>query len=564
MRIKSVHLKDYKRFVDLTVDSIPETTRLVILIGPNGSGKSSLFDAFLLKSWTSRNNYSITGSNQYGGYYNRGPTGVQTTAEVSQKISIDFHTSGPRTPNDWGAAFNIRSAYRNEADFRLQSIQAVQSPHEVTRFSRIIDADQSVSDNYQRLVWKRQADVDRDAPEDMTVGTYRREFLSDLQSAMRTLFTDPYLVLQDFGGVQDAGTFRFSKGMAEDFHYKNLSGGEKAAFDLLLDIFVKRTVYQDAIYCIDEPEAHIATALHGPLLNSMLDLVPDQSQLWIATHSVGFVRQAYELMKEVGDVVFLDFADHDFDQGVVITPRVPNRSFWQTTYEVALDDLADLVAPKTIVICEGSKSKADRGFDADCYNRLFADIQPDTLFISVGSSSEVENSQHLAGVIKSIAKGVTVRKVIDRDDMHPEERIESIEGGVCVLGRRELENYLYDPEVLRTFLRRIGREDITDGILCKRQELLDNAQMPDDVKSVTQELFEYIRGSTQFAQLGRRREAFARLYLVPALRDTPSVFHELLEDIFPQQSQAESSSIQKLANTHLSEDFSSRGASSAS
>ena len=33
MRIKSVHLQDYKRFVDLTLTEIPETTRLVVLIG---------------------------------------------------------------------------------------------------------------------------------------------------------------------------------------------------------------------------------------------------------------------------------------------------------------------------------------------------------------------------------------------------------------------------------------------------------------------------------------------------------------------------------------------------
>ncbi len=532
MKIKSVQLEDYKRFVDLTIRDIPETTRLIVLIGPNGSGKSSLFDAFLLKSWASRTNYSITSSDQYGGYYNRGPTGVQTTAEVAQGISIEFHSRAPRTPNDWAAAFNIRSAYRNEADFRLHSIQAVQSPHEVTRFSRIIDADQSVSDNYQRLVWKRQADIDRDAPEEMSIGKYRREFLSDLQAAMQTLFTDPTLVLQDFGGLQDAGAFRFSKGTADDFHYKNLSGGEKAAFDLLLDVFVKSTVYEDAIYCIDEPEAHIATALHGPLLKSMLELVPQESQLWIATHSAGFVRQAYELMKKEDSVVFLDFANRNFDQSVEMTPRVPNRSFWQSTYEVALDDLADLVAPENVVICEGSKSQADRGFDADCYNRIFADRRPDTMFISFGSSSEVENSRHLAGLIGAIANGVTVWWVIDRDDMDPKERMERIRHGVRVLRRRELENYLYDPEVLRTFLKMQGKADLADCILKKRLDLLSCSPMPDDVKSVTQELFEYIRRSTRITQLGRKREDFAISYLVPALRETQGVFQELFEDIF--------------------------------
>ena len=37
MRIKRVHLKNYKRFTELTIDDLPETTRLVVLVGPNGT-----------------------------------------------------------------------------------------------------------------------------------------------------------------------------------------------------------------------------------------------------------------------------------------------------------------------------------------------------------------------------------------------------------------------------------------------------------------------------------------------------------------------------------------------
>ena len=117
--------------------------------------------------------------------------------------------------------------------------------------------------------------------------------------------------------------FDSPKQPSSDFHYKNLSGGEKAAFDLLLDLFVKRDEYQDAIYCIDEPEAHVATALHGLLLEVVLDIMPSESQLWIATHSIGFVRKAYEMMRQKGDVVFLDFSGRDFDQEVQIRSLRP-------------------------------------------------------------------------------------------------------------------------------------------------------------------------------------------------------------------------------------------------
>ena len=46
MRIKNIHLRNFKRFTDLTIREIPETSKLVLLIGSNGSGKSCLFDAF--------------------------------------------------------------------------------------------------------------------------------------------------------------------------------------------------------------------------------------------------------------------------------------------------------------------------------------------------------------------------------------------------------------------------------------------------------------------------------------------------------------------------------------
>ena len=49
MRIRSIHLKDFKRFTDLTIKGIPDAAKLVILVGPSGSGKSSLLDA--INTW---------------------------------------------------------------------------------------------------------------------------------------------------------------------------------------------------------------------------------------------------------------------------------------------------------------------------------------------------------------------------------------------------------------------------------------------------------------------------------------------------------------------------------
>ena len=529
MRIKRVRLKNYKRFTELTIADLPDTARLVVLVGPNGTGKSSVFDSFLLKAKAAFGNYRLSGDTEH--YYDKVLLSLNTH-EVASRVGIEFHGVG-EDEVDWKSAFQVRSAYRNESDFSIAALRATKSEDAAPRIARIIDLDESVSKNYERMVWQRLQDLDRDAPEDLTIGKYRKESLGDLQQAMRGLFSNPDLLLQDFGGIH-AGSFRFSKGNVADFHYKNLSGGEKAAFDILLDVFVKRDEAKEAVFCIDEPELHVATGLQGPLIASILALLRDGPQLWIATHSIGIVREAYKMLRErPGEVVFLDFSGRDFDGSVTITPSAPNRVFWENMYEIALDDLSSLVAPHRIIICEGSKNKHVKAFDAGCYNQLFADEFPDTLFISQGGSSEVIQSEHLVGILKSIAHGIGVQKLIDRDDMTDDIRAQVIAQGIRVLRRRELEEYLYDPEVLRTFLQTEGcKESVVETVLSKREALVSGQAGPKNIKDVSRQAFDAIRQDTGLPNLGNDREEFASQFLVPALRKTHVAYEELREDVF--------------------------------
>ncbi len=529
MRIKNVRLKNYKRFADLTIANLPASARLVVLVGPNGTGKSSLFDSFLLKASTAFGNYSLDDDRSQ--YYER-IIQSKSTHEVANHVAIEFHGAGGRNV-DWGSVFQVRSAYRNESDFQIEELRATGPSDVRPHISRIIDADKSVSRNYTRMAWKRMQDLDKDAPENVTFGKYRRESLGDLQKAMRNLFSDPTLTLQDFGGMQ-ASSFRFSKGDAEDFHYKNLSGGEKAAFDILLDVFVKRDEAQDSVFCIDEPELHMATGLQGPLIASILKLLPESAQLWVATHSIGIVKQAHKIQQErPGEVVFLDFSGRNFDGPVTLEPSTPNRMFWKNTYNVTLDDLASLVAPHHVVICEGSKYKHVKAFDARCYNEMFADEFPETLFISQGGSGEVLKSEHLIGILQAVAQGMSVQKLLDRDDMTEEERTQKISKGTSVLRRRELEEYLYDPDVLRTFLEdQDCGKTMVEEVLSERESLVNDQAGPQNIKDLSRKLFEVIRRITHLEHLGNNREEFALAWLVPALRDTLGVYKELREDVF--------------------------------
>ena len=123
MRIKSVHLQNYKRFTDLRVEELPTTARLVVLLGPNGSGKSSLFDAFLFKG----QNVPTIRSSSIDDYYQKQWDASQRlrSPQVWESIQVTLHSNEP-SGSEWQSVFNVRSPYRNEPDFKVESIASQQ------------------------------------------------------------------------------------------------------------------------------------------------------------------------------------------------------------------------------------------------------------------------------------------------------------------------------------------------------------------------------------------------------------------------------------------------------
>jgi hypothetical protein len=319
----------------------------------------------------------------------------------------------------------------------------VQGPvTEERRFGRMIESDAAVSSNYRRLASRAFEDAFALHPATTTLGEFREKVIGDIRDSVQRLF--PGLVLNTLGNPLEDATFRFDKGTAISFDYKNLSDGEKAIFDLLLDLVVKRGELPEAIYCIDEPDAHMNARLQSALLGELYSLLPAQAQLWVATHSIGMMRKARELAEVTpGTVAFLDFGDRDFDQPTLIEPSRPTRAFWQNQLEVALDDLAHLVAPREIVICEGNPAGPTPGkdaeFDATCYNTIFGDEFPDVKFLSAGNAADVTRDRlAFLAALPKIAAGITVRRLIDRDDHAPEDIKQFNAAGISVLSRRNI------------------------------------------------------------------------------------------------------------------------------
>ncbi len=534
MHIKSVHLTAFRRFSDLTITGLPESARLVVIAGPNGTGKSSVFDAF--RMWLFYHAFQNYGD-QDRLYYLKADL---PSVAWGHLVTVDFHEDLPTDLTERKKVFYIRSAYRHEADFSLTQLQRSGSPLDRPPVSKLIDPDRTVSANYQGLVSLALDGVFSGEYDVLNVAALREHFIGEVRSSMQRVFDD--LVLRTPGDPLRDGSFYFEKGASKHFHYKNLSGGEKAAFDLLLDLTVKRRTFDNTVFCIDEPETHINTKVQSRLLEELVRLVPEGSQLWVATHSIGMMAKARHLQEvDPAAVAFVDFGGQDFDRPVTLSPITANREFWRSTLEVALGDLASLVAPRRVVLCEGrpvavgGTSKAE--FDASCYRTIFAAEYPDVAFISVGSQSEVTDDRlGIATAIETVVSGTTVTRVVDRDDRTDEEVDELRRQGIRVLSRRHLEAYLMDEEVLARLCEAVNQPDKLEDVLAAksraiRQEVLDRGRPEDDVKAAVGNFYVAVRSILRLTRHGNTKDAFLRHTLAPLIVPGSEVYAALQRDV---------------------------------
>lgn len=511
MRIRSIHLKDFKRFVDLTIENIPETAKLVILVGPSGSGKSSLFEA--INAWGKDQRQSQYDSE----YYKRdGHFTIASYMEQFSNLGVTIEADDP--PSNLGEACYIRSAYRHTPKFSSSSIMKVDETeywryHGQRNFST---PDDEVQRNYQRVYGQMIKEIFNSNT--LTNVEIREDVIGKVREALQSIF--PELQLHSLEDPEGKGTFYFEKGAAKKYNYVNLSGGEKAAFDLLLDFIVRGKNYPNAAMCIDEPEGHMGLSAQGKLLQVLYQLIPEKSQLWLGTHSIGILRASKKILEEnPGKVVYLDFSGHDFDQKVEIKPIMkPDRDHWQKLHNSVLDDLSGLLAPDKIIVCESTSGTS--GFDSHCYNQIFSEYFPDALFVSAGSKSELEK---IIPILQGIIQNSEIFVVRDRDGMLDKKREKLIKGGTRVLTRRTIEDYLVDHEVLDKFASEYGLD--TNQLQILKNITKDNA------KANSGQIYQIISNNFRLT-VGDDREEFLSDVLAPLFRDNMTVFQELKTDIF--------------------------------
>ncbi|MFN5538814.1 MAG: AAA family ATPase [Candidatus Melainabacteria bacterium] len=463
MFIKKLQLKNFKRFTDLTIDLLPssplesgsldnnqQAPKLVLLIGANGCGKSCVFDAFefLNKCQGKINAYPNSYGEEQKKYYRKDPS--EETHFFGERIEVDFSnglsikadsktlggtaftafknntSKNPEdfmlSPNDY--RFYGRSSFRYTPRITKTSIGTSQKEisQDVDRPKTYIDLDTSRMD----------ADIDqifRDFFKEIKEKNNAQEkFNTAFNNAFSNIFgdTETSLKYEDFDSPLDGEPVRFwfRKGSSR-IHYDYLSAGEKMVFDLLLNLYARRNFFQDSVYFFDEIDLHLNTSLQFDLLKEIVEhWIPENSQVWVASHSLGFIDYA----RQSDNAAIIDFDNLNFDEKKELVPEKKTLD----CYEIAVPKglIQDLFRGKQIIVCENQ--------DDATFNSM---LLSEKLFVGVHDKNavliEVKNNPKYFGLR-------------DRDYLTDNEitKAQTKYKNLFILKFYCIENYLYHPENL--------------------------------------------------------------------------------------------------------------------
>ncbi|TAJ79550.1 MAG: ATP-binding cassette domain-containing protein [Gallionellaceae bacterium] len=463
MKIKKIQFKNgYKRFFDLTIDLGNDPKRIIALVGPNGCGKSSVLDGMLFHHNAHGQIGNKGGKNHEYHSMNKNP------GYDYQNVVIDFVEGSYQTIMQQKQAtgksrtvFSFRSPYRYNSDLKVRQSRATPEIW-LNNYgaSTSSDIDDKMEENYRRLYIKYNKHLN---DTDCKPTEAKQKIIGDLNSSIKKCLELEIVSLGDIESSQ--GTLYFKKqDHPTEFEFNVLSSGEKEVVDILLDLYLRQDEYNDTIFLLDEPELHINTSIQKKLLVEINRLVGESCQLWVTTHSIGFLRALQDEFKDQCQIIqFKDGLDLASTPHV-LTPVAKSNATWKKIFEIALDDLAHLVSPKCLIYCEGKdlpgKNGKERGLDAQVFNNIFSEKHHDTLFVSSGGNTEPDQRSEIAlAILTKVFSTIKILVLKDRDISSGKQTTENDRQVYLqtnpqnhrVLKRWEIENYLYDKEVLQKY-----------------------------------------------------------------------------------------------------------------
>jgi len=463
MRIKKIQLKNgYKRFSDLTIDLGENPNRIIALVGPNGCGKSSVLDGMLFHN----NAYERIGNQGNKDYSYHSMDQIPNFSYQNIEIITDIGDLSQirrlrQVDGKQNTIFSFRSPYRYNSNLKVKQSQATSeiwlNNYGATTTS---DIDDKMIENYKRLYIKYNKylnDVDCKPSE------AKAKIIGDLNSSLKNCLE---LEITSIGDIEsNRGTLYFKKSdYIKEFEFNVLSSGEKEVVDILLDLYLRQDEYNDTIFLIDEPELHINTSIQKKLLIEINKLISANCQIWMATHSIGFLRALQENFKDDCQIIQFQQGVNWASEKIILYPIKKSLSKWKEIFETALDDLTGLVSPKRVIYCEGKDKPGvngqEKGFDAKVLNNIFGEKYNDTLFISSGGNTELDQRSEIAiAILTKILSDIEILVFKDRDvssgklndENDRQVYLKNNPNHFRIMKRWEIENYLFDKDVLSKY-----------------------------------------------------------------------------------------------------------------
>lgn len=232
--------------------------------------------------------------------------------------------------------------------------------------------------------------------------------------------------------------------------FHELSSGEKEVF-FLLSFFIRHRV-EHSVIVIDEPELHLHPELARRLVRLMLSVKPG-NQVWLATHNG-------EIIDEAGrDKTY--YISRGADKSDVVPGSDEPAAALQLRSLFGVSGYIGVA--RNMVFLEGEGASTDR----KAFGWLFGEKAGSVKLIPAGG---VDNHLRINAAVLSIlqsALGVCQFYLVrDRDYLTPEMAsayAAKSRGRLHVLSRNQIENYLLDPELIRTVLLEQYDQAMTAG-----------------------------------------------------------------------------------------------------
>jgi predicted ATPase len=463
MKIKKIQLSNgYKRFLDLTIDLGEHPKKIIALVGPNGCGKSSVLDGMLFQAnpWGHIGNKNPKNHEYHS--MNKTPNYSHTNVVIQfvegdyQSIRLKKEAAGKEK-----TIFSFRSPYRYNSNLKINESRATAeirlNNYGATTSS---DLDDKMEENYRRLNIKYNKHLN---DMDCTPSQAKQKIIGDLNASIKKCLD---LEISSIGSIEAfQGTLYFKKqDHPTEFEFNVLSSGEKEVIDILLDLYLRQDEYNDTIFLLDEPELHINTAIQRKLLIEINRLIGENCQLWITTHSIGFLRVLQDELKDQCQIIQFKGGVNLASTPQTLFPIKKTIAIWREIFEIALDDLSHLVSPKKIIYCEGKdrpgQNGKEQGLDAQVFNNIFSEKYHEVLFVSSGGNTELDQRSEIAlAILTKVFPIIEIHVLKDRDMSSGKLTSNSDRANYLqnnpqshrVLKRWEIENYLYDKEVLKQY-----------------------------------------------------------------------------------------------------------------